>query len=118
MSLIERAEEFFGKNENVDKVYFTSDGNMFRAEHYATNWAQALGDKKITPVSRAVALPIQKQEGDKQNDAENPQEDVADIERTELIKRYIELFDTKPATNIKLETLKARIAEKEATGTN
>jgi len=47
---LERAKELFEKEAGVDKVYFTKDGNMFRALHYAEGW-----DKDgIETVSRAL----------------------------------------------------------------
>lgn len=123
------AKKFFSENEGVDKVYFTSDGNMFRAEHYAHNWKVSLKDQAVTPVTRAEALGLPAStEDDTDTDGQgggstggNTDEggkpeggaDDAKAERDALVKRHIELFDTKPV-GLSIEKLKAKIAAKEA----
>ncbi|WP_090498814.1 hypothetical protein [Pedobacter terrae] len=148
---LERAKEFFEKNTETKAVYFTSDGNMFKAEHYASNWSVGLADKAVTPVTRASILiseTITKALANKaaaglngdtevQNpvvpasDVQNPIAPVIEVqdpivpvapkselsevdEKAELVKRYIELYDTKPNHLTGIEKLKLKIAEKEA----
>ncbi len=50
-----RLKDFFAQAENkqVNMVYVTADENIFKAEHYAVNWATGLKDKTVRPVSRA-----------------------------------------------------------------
>jgi hypothetical protein len=50
----ERAATFFAdpKNAGIDKVYFSPDGNMFKAKHYAESWG---GTDKVETVHRFVA---------------------------------------------------------------
>lgn len=151
---LNRAKEFFAdsKNEEVDKVYFTSDGNMFRAKHYAESWA---GSGKVETVYRAVIETLEGKtskvvkdtkadkipagnkepeadkepeaekdpeadkdpEGDKEPEADkepaNTEVNEAD-EKEALVKRYIELYDTKPNHMSGIARLKEKIAEKEA----
>lgn len=118
----QKAKEFFAdkKNANIKSVHFTSDGNMFRADHYAENWAKELKDKAIVTIKRESKVQaiidqvIAEKFGDDSTTtaATLTEED----ERAALIKRYIELFDTRPksAHNIGLDKLRAQIAEKEA----
>lgn len=114
-------KELFQKNPEVNNVYVTSDENIFRAEHYAHNWRCSLADKTITTVTRAQALGVQTSEAtDPENndisngDSSTNSDNGANDERAAAVKRYIELFDTKPSHFMKLETIKAKIAEKEA----
>lgn len=145
---LERAKAFFAdpKNADVNAVYFSKDGNMFKAKHYAESWGGVDGVETITrPFVEALASLKEKKEvtaetpaadatkeagegsaetpaADAANQAseataETPAADAANQasdERAELVKRYIELYDTKPAHNMKLENIAAKIAEKEA----
>jgi len=128
---LERVKEFFEKNTETKAVYFTSDGNMFKAEHYASNWAVGLSDKAVTPVTRASILrseAITKALANKvatglsgDTEGQNPIAPVATKselseadEKTELVKRYIELHNKKPNHLTGIEKLKLKIAEKEA----
>lgn len=126
---LEKAKAFFDKNVDVAKVYFTSDGNIFRVKQYADNWSVALSDKAVIEVSRAETLADAKTEptdganangndvgsdkkgGDKKTDAG---ENKGDDEKAELVKRYIELYDTKPNHMTGIPKLKEAIAAKEA----
>jgi len=128
---LERVKEFFEKNTETKAVYFTSDGNMFKAEHYASNWAVGLSDKAVTPVTRASILrseAITKALANKaatglsgDTEGQNPIAPVATKselseadEKAELVKRYIELYDKKPNHLTGIGKLKLKIAEKEA----
>lgn len=124
---LEKAKALFEKNADVAKVYFTSDGNVFRVRQYADNWSVALSDKTVIEVSRAEALTGVKAEqtdggntgtgadagGDtgKKDDKGGSQ---GDDEKAELVKRYIELYDTKPNHMTGIPKLKEAIALKEA----
>lgn len=121
----DKAKEFFAdpKNANVTRVYVTSDGCLFRALHYANDWKTRLTDREIETYSR---FPDLKKEthativGENQEDNTDPvvetNVDSDNKERDALVKEYIELFDTRPAHNIGLEKLKAKIEEKKAEG--
>lgn len=156
---LNRAKEFFAdsKNEGVDKVYFTKDGNMFRAKHYAENWGgvgnvetvyrqvvEALdaklkkndekGEKDISslqlvktesnepetekdPAGEKDPLDSKEDEDGKEPEADKepakPEVTEAD-EKEALVKRYIELYDTKPNHMTGIVKLKEKIAAKEA----
>lgn len=124
----EKAKAFFAKNKNVNRVYFTSDGQMFRAEHYANNWAASLKDREVDVLHRVVSNVLNKVVDELDSDDAGDASDLtatgkdhsADAgdgstdEKEALVKEHIELFDTKPAPNIGLETLKAKISTKKA----
>ena len=126
---LEKAKAFFEKNADVAKVYFTSDGNIFRVRQYADNWSVALSDKTVIEVGRAEALtgvkaePIDGENANGNNGAGDEKgngktadtgESKGDDEKSELVKRYIELFDTKPNHMTGIPKLKEAIALKEA----
>ncbi|TZF81817.1 hypothetical protein FW774_17325 [Pedobacter sp. BS3] len=147
---LERLKDFFAKNEGEDKVYATSDGNLFRAKHYAESWASGLKDKAVTTYYKAIVEkfgdkladtpgeadpangdkkpadntdPASTENADKSKPADNTgeadgdkdkSEKSADDERAALVKRYIELYDSKPSNFMKTENIAAKIAEKEA----
>lgn len=120
----QKAKAFFAekKNANVNAVYITSDGNLFKAEHYAVDWKRGLSDKAVAVFKRPSKVQdiIDKVIADKFAEGDNTVDDGEKTgqseEREVLITRYIELFDTKPrsAHNIGLDKLRAMIAEKEA----
>lgn len=121
--LTKRADEFFKENVGADRVYFTSDGNMFRAERYAKNWAGFLTDKTISPIFKngEQSDPIVTDgagdgagAGGETGGASGAGDGGSGDEREELVKRYIELFDTKPNHMTGIPKLKEKIAEKEA----
>lgn len=106
---LEAAKAFFKKNPEVNKVYFTTDGNMFRALHYAENWQKGLGageiehinsdletDKVAEPKDGAVNDLVDGVITDEKNVKLVDEKDAANDEKAELVKRYIETFDTKP----------------------
>jgi len=117
----DKAKEFFAnqKNNNVNKVYITSDGNVFRAEHYADNWKTNLKDSEVEihdRVSKVQAI-IDDVKDKYFNEADGTKKELQDDNtntdvRSELEKEYIELFDTKPAHNIGLEKLQDKITAK------
>ncbi|RQO78111.1 hypothetical protein DBR40_09175 [Pedobacter sp. KBW01] len=102
LSRQEIAEQLFAAHPNEKGFHFTSDNNAFTEKHKndAGNHAKTLDDKNI------VWVPNPKLSGD--------DELTDDPERDELIKRYTELYEKAPAQNMKTETLKTKIAEKEA----
>ena len=117
--ILEALKVIFQKNPEVNNLYLTSDGNIFRAEHYAHNWRGSLLDKTITTVTRAEvmgvkAVPAADEDSTNAGNGESGTGNGADDEKAEAVKRYIELFDTKPNNFMKLETIKTKIAEKEA----
>lgn len=188
----EKAKAFFAdpKNAEVNKLYFTSDENTFKAKHFADSWSRGLkdtavytvhryliealdvgndekviivngesaedlqasieaaktadkpllvvvGDSPVTEPKPEIITVIDTQqpgaestdqaESKELNPGHNPDEKTGNKEpetegeatagadeREALVKRYIELFDTKPAHNTGIAKLKERIAEKEA----
>lgn len=95
------AEEFFAdeKNSNVNKIYITSDGWVFRAHHYATNWVKDNPKLTIEAHYRALAPKAEILSGEDDEDKDPNNLDTASLEltgRAKLVKEYIELFDTKP----------------------
>ena len=92
----------FGQHPNEAGFHLTSDNQAFTDKHKgdALNHAKTLTDKKVDWVPNPKAK------------VETETEDAE--ERETLIARYKELFGSDPAKNIKTETLKAKIAEKEA----
>ncbi|QNK63950.1 hypothetical protein H7F33_05510 [Pedobacter sp. PAMC26386] len=140
---LERAKVLFAKEETVRTLYFTSDGNMFRAEHYAMGWANGLADKKIETISRTLVMAAdifnEKAAGDSglqvdgstegaAGNAGSPENSTGGTdgsdstqtnssetdEKAALVTRYIELYDTKPNHMTGVEKLKTQIATKEA----
>ncbi|SJN38289.1 hypothetical protein FM120_11120 [Sphingobacterium faecium PCAi_F2.5] len=100
------------KNANVNTLYATSDGNIFRAEHYAENWRASNPKLTIEVFRRPV---VEKASNEGANDDANiagSAESTTDTVREDLVKQYIELFDTKPAHNIGLDKLQDKITEK------
>lgn len=124
---LERAKEFFGANEGIDKVYFTSDGNMFRAAIYAANWNSTLTDKEIVSITRGEANGEAKPDDDTTGQTGGAADDqsgagagqtgqaggTADDEKKEARRRYIELFDKQPV-GMSHEKILEKIATKEA----
>lgn len=118
--LLKALKDIFKKNTEVNNLYVTADDNIFRAEHYAHNWRTTLSDKTITTVTRAEVMGVKSAPGDEvetdtgnTGDGSNGNNGAGD-EKAEAVKRYIELFDTKPIHFMKLETILTKIAEKEA----
>jgi len=113
----QEAKEFFAdkKNANSNSLYVTSDGNMFRAEHYADDWKKSLTDKEVEVYRRdPIKVDISTDEsvdnaGHSSTETSKGSEDAV---REELVKQYIELFDTRPAHNIGLEKLQDKITAK------
>lgn len=114
------AKAHFAKNKGVNKVYLTSDGCIFNAEHYALDWRRGLNDKNVYPYIRwdfekqpakEDAAVIEPGAGDS---APVDEKAAKAEERNALIARYIELYDTKPKGNPGIDKLNAMIAEAEA----
>lgn len=113
----QEAKAFFAdkKNDNVNKVYVTSDGNLFRAEHYADNWKTQLTDRTVEAYERPSTKKADVSLTDKTSGDDAKTDSQADDNtalRDEMVKEYIELFDTKPAHNISLEKLQDKITAK------
>lgn len=110
------AKEFFAdaKNSNVNKVYITSDGNMFRAEHYADGWKTNLKNQEVEVYEREQKAKAIESEDDDTDATKSTTiiDTTGDAVRAELVKQYIELFDTKPSHNIGLEKLQDKITAK------
>lgn len=109
------ARVFFAeaKNSNVDKVYITSDDNMFRAEHYADGWKTNLKDQEVEVYEREQKAKATESEGDDiDNNKITNKDTTGDSVRAELVKQYVELFDTKPSHNIGLDKLQDKITAK------
>lgn len=96
----------FGQYPEEKGFHMTSDNNAFTDKNKgdALNHAKTLTDKKVDWVPN----PKVETEADEISDEEKA------AERTALIARYTELFGSAPVKNIKTETLKTKIAEKEA----
>lgn len=114
----QEAEAFFAdkKNSNFNTVYATSDGSLFRAEHYADNWKTQLLNKEVEVYHRnpvkAEVTPDQELDNDQESNSSNDSTSSTGNVREDLVKQYIELFDTKPAHNISLEKLQDKITAK------
>lgn len=100
------------KNANVNTLYATSDGNIFRAEHYAENWKADNPKLTIEVFRRPVAEKLANEDADGEANVAGSTESTTDTVREDLVKQYIELFDTKPAHNIGLDKLQDKITEK------
>lgn len=112
----QEAKAFFAdsKNANVNTLYATSDGSLFRAEHYADSWKTQLQNKEVEIYHRnPTKTDITKDEDQSEIEKEEilPEGSDANI-REGLVNQYIELFDTKPAYNIGLDKLQDKITEK------
>lgn len=114
--------KIFNDNPELKEFYATSDGTAFYYESDAKNHARTLENKQIEHCVRGgfvEKIPVKLQEAAKPEEDTAPEDEGnadADADapnREELVERYIELFDKKPAANMKLETLMARIAEAE-----
>ncbi|WP_313234228.1 hypothetical protein [Sphingobacterium multivorum] len=121
----EKAQAFFAdkKNDNINKVYITSDGWVFRAEHYANNWIKE--NPKLTlethfragsrPVDDLIAKIVAEKFGSNSGeDLDQDDQTQAPSDRDALVKEYIELFDTKPHHMFSDDKIKLLIAEKKA----
>ncbi|WP_286882940.1 hypothetical protein [Sphingobacterium sp. UBA5980] len=121
----EKAQAFFAdkKNDNINKVYITSDGWVFRAEHYAKNWIKE--NPKLTlethfragsrPVDDLIAKIVAEKFGSNTGeDLDQDDQTQAPSDREGLVKEYIELFDTKPHHMFSDDKIKLLIAEKKA----
>lgn len=116
----ERAKELFEKEPNVNAAYFTKDGNMFRAEHYARDWAKGANGGEVETIHRdaSVAESSEAETGEVGTEPattsidKTGEGDAAD-EKAELTKRYIELYDAKPKHLTGIAKLKELIAAKE-----
>ncbi|MGJ1287592.1 hypothetical protein [Sphingobacterium sp. UBA6308] len=121
----EKAQAFFAdkKNDNVRTVYVTSDGNIFRAEHYAKNWIQQNPKLTLETYSRTGSRPVddlvakiiaEKFGSNTDEDLDQDNQTQAPSDREGLVKEYIELFDTKPHHMFSDDKIKSLIAEKKA----
>lgn len=121
----QEAKAFFAdqKNDNVNTLYVTSDGCMFRAEHYANNWKNDLKDRTLetyyrngSPLVNAIIDGLKaKSEADKLgSSASGATSSDQPSEREALVKEYIELFDTKPHHMLGIDKLKQAIDDKKA----
>lgn len=121
----QEASEFFAdkKNDNVNTLYITSDGCLFRAEHYANNWKNDLKDKTLEIHNRTGKSLVDviiddvkaRIEADKEDQSISDSDASQDTsERDALVKEYIELFDTKPHHMLGVEKLKIAIDTKKA----
>lgn len=99
-----KKDKIFEHYPNLKAYYKTSDGQCFYNEHTASAHAKKLEDKKVKKVERTA------------EDSQEPGTDAGEpgTEREALAARYEELFNKKPSHNTKIETLKSKIAEKEA----
>lgn len=98
---------------NINTFYATSDGHIFSAEHYANNWV-ASNPKLTIEVFRRPdpAVADTETSADHGETVGESSEGTEDAVRADLVKQYIELFDTKPAHNIGLDKLQDKITAK------
>lgn len=119
----QEAKAFFAdkKNDNVNKLYITSDGCLFRAEHYANNWKNDLKDKGVEIYNRyslvdtiidGVKARIEAAQVDQTKSDSVDTEQSS--ERENLVKEYIGLFDTKPHYKFSDEKVRGLIEAKKA----
>ncbi|AEL23848.1 hypothetical protein [Cyclobacterium marinum] len=105
----EKLKVLFATHPKTDLFYMTSDDVAFFEQHRADAYAQRLKDKKVTPCQRSVPQAIENLEEGKADTTAESEEDK-DI----LMEKYEELIGSKAPANIKLDTLKKRVAEAEA----
>ncbi len=103
--------KIFNENPELKEFYMTSDGQAFYQESDAKNHARGLEDKKVEHCVRVTTVADVKEIKPEAEETEAA-EDGED--RDALVEKYIELYDKKPAANMKIETLLKKIAEKEA----
>lgn len=115
------AKAFFAdkKNSNINTVYATSDGNLFRAEHYAKNWKAS--NPKVTievhhrnPSKGLAEALLEVADRLKGGQESNVDAETTSTGREALVKEYIELFDTKPHHMFSDEKVARLIEEKKA----
>lgn len=117
----QEAKAFFAdkKNANINTLYVTSDGNLFRAEHYALNWRASnpkltievhSRERPVDAILREVAEHHFNEDGSKKNES-STSAGSSEL-REALVKEYIELFDAKPSHNIGLDKLQDKITAK------
>jgi hypothetical protein len=107
----EKLKILFATHPGTDLFYMTADNVAFFEEHKADAYAQRLKDKEVTECARKVAQAIVNLEEGEEIAASAGERDI-------LEERYEELIGNKAPGNIKLETLKKRVAEAEAEADN
>ena len=119
----QKAKEFFAdkKNSNINTVYTTSDGWLFRAAHYANNWVK--DNPKVTievhhrnpskGLVEVLSEVANRLKGDQESGLDAETETTSTV-REVLVKEYIELFDTKPHHMFSDEKVTRLIEEKKA----
>nr|WP_067054075.1 hypothetical protein [Mucilaginibacter sp. L294] len=117
--LLEQLKALFEKNADVNKAYVTSDGNVFRAGHYAENWKQTLANKAVDEYTReAICGTSAGSTADTDSDTDGDsgsKVDTGDKDKlAAVIKKFIELFDTKPAAGLTAQEIEKQIADYEA----
>lgn len=100
-----KAQEII-KSRKLDEVFLTADLQGFTNKQRAENHAVYQKDKKVYHFKKTDFIVAEK------NDNEG-KDDTPDAEREQLVERYEQLFEKKPAHNIGIEKLKEKIAEKE-----
>lgn len=99
-----KAQEII-KSRKLDEVFLTADLQGFTNKQRAENHAVYQKDKKVYHFRKSDFFTPEK--------VEDKPEDRPDDEREQLVERYEQLFEKKPAHNIGIEKLKEKIAEKE-----
>lgn len=100
-----KAQEII-KSRKLDEVFLTADLQGFTNKQRAENHAVYQKDKKVYHFKKTDFIVAEK-------DEKKVEDDTPDAEREQLVERYEQLFEKKPAHNIGIEKLKEKIAEKE-----
>jgi len=136
----EKLKIIFATHPNQNDVFMASDDRAFFTEHQADSYGQGLKDREVKKYSRLAVevierVLVKKAAKDQETDLEKVDEVDAstdsagsdetasdtvdeplspDEERAALAAKYEELLGKKPAWNMKLDKMKAAIAEAEA----
>ena len=109
----EKLKVLFATHPKTDLFYMTADDVAFFEQHRADAYAQRLKDKKVTPCHRAIPQAIENLQVKESDDMP-----YTELDKHVLMRRYEELIGNKAPSNIKLDTLKKRVAEAEAEAEN
>ena len=102
------AKRLFDSNRGLDKLHICANGQGWTDVDKAKNYAEKLEDDNVYTFNRSD---FETKKEVVKTVAPTPE---ADTERVALLARYEELFEKTAPKNIKTETLKAKVDEKEA----
>lgn len=137
--LLTKAKQVFGIYPGAKSFHFTSDGQAFSEKSNATNHGKSLEVKDTVEITKAMTIagtievpndpaPVAADPNGAKNEFQKlgtssektvksgetgTGTEADDAEKATLAAKYETLMGKKPAANIKLETLKAKVAELE-----